>query len=169
MEWPIVVCVPRKKVKKARRLLGKNKNVTVKGFNFVGLEGFAWFEKMVFNKNFGMPRPRNVLIPALMTAIEAGYKNIYVAGADHSWLETIRVTDDNHIVSVQPHFYKDSSRELKRSEVEYRGYRLHDILLSFYVAFRSYHRLERYAGKMGINIYNSTPGSYIDAFRRRQL
>lgn len=171
VDWPMTLSVPATRLKKAKELLafGSNPNLKLATFNFVGAEGFACFENMAFNTRLAMPRPRNVLIPAVMTAIAAGYTEIYLTGADHSWLETIRVTDENHVVSVQPHFYADSKTELKRSETEYRGYHLHDILHSFYTAFRSYHILRRYAAVRGINIYNATPGSYIDAFERRSL
>lgn len=169
-EWPLTLCVPVKDLVKAKILIGcTNRNISFATFNFVGAEGFDFLEDMAFSRALAMPRPRNVLIPAIMCAISAGYKNIYVAGADHSWMETIRVTDENHVVSVQPHFYADSKAELKRSETEYKGYHLHDILLSFYIAFRSYHSLQRFAKKKGINIYNCTPGSYIDAFERKSL
>ena len=116
-----------------------------------------------------MPRPRNVLIPAIMIAIKAGFKTIHLTGADHSWLRTIGVNDNNEVESIQPHFYADDKRELRRSAAEYRGYRLHDILQSFTVAFRSYHEIARFAAKEGVKIYNSTPGSFIDAFERRGL
>ena len=168
-DWRMVLCVPCNMRKMARELVKNNEGIEISGFNFVGAQGFGWFENFVYNLRLAMPRPRNVLIPAIMTAIGAGYRNIYLAGADHSWLETIRVTDDNHVVSVQPHFYADSKKELKRSESEYKGFRLHDILLSFYIAFRSYHTLARYARRNGIHIYNSTPGSFIDAFERREF
>lgn len=172
VDWPMTLSVPVSRLGCARRLLGDanpNPNLTLATFNFVGIEGFAWLENMAFRRRIAMPRPRNVLIPAIMTAVAAGYRQIFLVGADHSWLETIRVTDENHVVSVQPHFYADSKTELKRSEAEYRGYHLHDILKSFYTAFRSYHTLRRYADSHGIAIYNATPGSYIDAFERRSL
>lgn len=167
VSWQMTLCVPRKMLKTARKLLqNSNEQVKLSPFNFVGVEGFAWFEKWAYRSRLGMPRPRNVLIPAIMTAISAGYKEIYLVGADHSWLETIRVSDENHVISVQPHFYADSKQELKRSEAEYKGYHLHDILKSFYIAFSSYHTLARFAKHCGIKIYNSTPGSFIDAFPR---
>jgi len=171
VDWPMTLSVPATRLKKAKELLGygSNPNLSLATFNFVGAEGFGWLENIAFDTRLAMPRPRNVLIPAIMTAIAAGYKEIFLTGADHSWLETIRVTDENHVVSVQPHFYADSKTELKRSEAEYRGYRLHDILLSFYTAFRSYHVLKRYTSCRGISVYNATPGSYIDAFERRSL
>ncbi len=165
----MTLCVPADMAARAEQLLGEAPRVSIATFNFVGVEGFTLFEDMAFNSGMAMPRPRNVLIPAIMAAIAAGYRDIYLTGADHSWLETIRVTDDNHVVSVQPHFYADSKTELNRSATEYKGYHLHDILKSFYTAFRSYHVLARYAATRGVRIYNATPGSYIDAFERKSL
>lgn len=168
-EWPLVLLVPVKRTKTARKLLGKNSKISVVPFNFVAAEGFFPFERWAYNRRLAMPRPRNVLIPAIMTAIDAGFDDIYLVGADHSWLETLRVDDRNHVVSIQPHFYADSKTELARSATEYKGYRLHDILYSFYIAFRSYHTIARYARSKGVRIYNSTPASFIDAFPRVPL
>lgn len=169
VDWPMTLCVPVGDYSTARRLLGVKSSIMIATFNFVGIEGFAWLEDRLFTRGLAMPRPRNVLIPSLMIAIAAGFKRIFIAGADHSWMETIRVDDDNNVVSVQPHFYSDSGAERSRSVAEYRGYRLHDIIKSFYYAFRSYHSVARYAVRHGIEIFNSTPGSYIDAFPRRDF
>ena len=168
VDWSMRLYVPRERMKQARILMDDSK-VELMEYNFVGVEGFAWFENLVFKAKLAMPRPRNVLIPALMAAIRAGYTEVYVVGADHSWMETLQVTEENHLVSVQPHFYNDSKSEQMRSATEYRGYRLHQILDSFRIAFESYHHLRRYTDKHNIHIYNSTPGSYIDAFERKEL
>lgn len=168
VNWPMTLFVPRTRLKIARKLLADS-TVRVATYNFVGIEGFAWLERLAFKHGWAMPRPRNVLIPALMAAISAGYTKIYVTGADHSWMETIRVTDDNRVVSIQPHFYTDSKAEQLRSATEYRGYRLHQIIESFRVAFESYHHLQRYATAVSITIINATPNSYIDAFPRATL
>lgn len=167
--WPMTLCVAANRMADARRLLGNAPNITLKGLNFIGLEGFHSFERMAYSLGLGMPRPRNVLIPSIMVAIAAGYRHIYITGADHSWLETLRVNDDNQLVSVQPHFYTDSSKELTRQEKQQKNIHLHDILKDFYIAFNSYHRIKRYATGKGVNIYNSTPASYIDAFERRPI
>lgn len=164
--WNMTLSVPADRLSEARRRLGGS-CVRLASFNFVGVEGFRWFENLAYRRGLAMPRPRNVLVPAIMVAIQAGFTEIYLTGADHSWLETIRVNDQNEVVSVQPHFYADSKAEQQRSRNEYRGYRLHDILQSFYTAFSSYHRLQRFARSRGISIYNATPGSFIDAFERR--
>lgn len=168
-DWDMTLSVPARNLAEARRRLGPDARVRLATFNFVGVEGFGVFEHFVYSHGLAMPRPRNVLVPAVMVGIQAGFTEIYLTGTDHSWLETIRVTDRNEVVSVQPHFYVDSGAERQRIVSEYTGYRLHDILYSFYVAFSSYHRLRRFADARGIRIYNATPGSYIDAFPRRAL
>jgi hypothetical protein len=153
----------------SRLLTFDNPRLTLARFNAVGVEAPAAVERWLFDRRRAMPRPRNVLIPSLMVGVWLGFKNIYVVGADHSWLRTISVNDDNEVVSVQPHFYKEDDKEKARVVSEYKGYRLHQILFSFYVAFKSYFAIERYAKSRGVNIYNSTPGSFIDAFERRGL
>ena len=169
VDWDLTLFVPCRFAGKLPEGVRANMKIKVQKFNFVGAEGFGWMEKLLYNHKLAMPRPRNVLIPALMGGIWLGYKEIYIVGADHSWMRTISVDDDNNVISIQPHFYKEDEREQKRVDTAYKNYRLHQIVHSFYVAFRSYHVLERYAQKKGVEIYNSTPGSYIDAFKRRPL
>ncbi|MCM1076026.1 MAG: hypothetical protein NC411_01540 [Bacteroides sp.] len=167
VHWPMTLYVPVGHT--ARKLGITNPNIMLETFNFTGAEGFRWLERSLYDHGLAMPRPRNVLVPAIMTAIRAGFKTIYLAGADHGWLTTLSVSDENEVVSIQPHFYKDNEDEKQRVTSVYRNVRLHEILLSFHLAFKSYHILEEYARRKGCTIYNSTPGSFIDAFPRRKL
>ena len=138
-------------------------------YNLTPVEGAEWLENWAFKHLLGMPRPRNVLIPSIMIAIACGYRTIYIAGADHSWTRTLSVDDENNVVSIQPHFYKEDEKEVQRVNTEYMQYPLHQILYSFYVAFRSYHTIARYAGHLSVDIFNITPGSFIDAFPRKKV
>lgn len=162
--WSMVLFVP-----KGARCRVKNRMVTVRRFPMLGVEGAAWLERMAYGRRLGMPRPRNVLIPAIMTGIWSGFKEIYIIGADHSWMNTICVNEHNEVESRQPHFYQDNEHELKRIKVDYVHRPLHEVVHSFYVAFRAYHQIQRYASTAGVAIYNSTPGSFIDAFTRKSL
>lgn len=166
-DWQMVLYVPRS----VRRLpFGcNNPNIIVERYNQTPVEGFRAFRHAAYRARLGMPRPRNVLIPSLMLAIAAGFKEIYIAGADHSWMKTIAVDDDNNVVSVQPHFYTDSQGEQQRIRTEYLNYPLHKIIHSFYIAFRSYFIIRDYADARGVTIWNITPGSFIDAFPRRKV
>lgn len=165
VSWPMILFVPAG----ARIPLRLDGNVTVSRFNPVGVEGFHFLENFAYSHGLGMPRPRNVLIPAIMVGIALGYKKIYLAGADHSWTRTLEVTDDNTVVSVQPHFYEDNEAEHARVASVYKDIRLHEIMLSFHIAFRSYFSIKRFAARQGCQIINSTPGSFIDAFTRAPL
>ncbi|MEE1207098.1 MAG: hypothetical protein UHP27_02880 [Muribaculaceae bacterium] len=168
-DWLMTLIVPRERVEWMRTRMAANSKISVRGINVTGIEGFPALEHWVFRQRLAMPRPRNVLIPSIMAAIWLGYRRIYLVGADHSWMQSIWVDDDNNVVSVQPHFYADDEKERQRVTSEYRGYHLHDIVHSFYVAFRSYHSIASFARAEGVEIVNSTPGSYIDAFPRRPL
>lgn len=165
VDWPMRLLVPVK----AKVPVALPVNIVVERFNPVGVEGFRAFEHVAYRTGLGMPRPRNVLIPAIMAGMMLGFRNIYITGADHSWTRTLSVTDDNTVVSVQPHFYADNNAEHERVASVYKNIRLHEIMYSFYVAFRSYFTVASYAKSRGVNIYNSTPGSFIDAFERRPL
>ena len=152
-----------------RNIKAANSMVAVAYYNMTPIEGFKWFRHAVYRAGLGMPRPRNVLIPSLMLAIASGFKSIYVAGADHSWMQTLSVDDENRVISIQPHFYKEAETERKRIDTEYMRYPLHQIVYSFYVAFKAYHTIREYADSAQARIWNITPKSFIDAFPRKKL
>ena len=68
---------------------------------------------------------------------------------------------------MQPHFYQDNDKEHERVRSTYKGLKLHDVLGSMTIAFRSYWQIADYANSRSIEIINATPGSMIDAFPRR--
>lgn len=141
----------------------------IRRFNMTPAEGSETLCRILYRKGLAMPRPRNVLIPAIMEGMRDGYREIYLVGADHTWPHTLYIDDNNRVVTVQPHFYKEDPRELDRIADAYRGIRIHDVLGSMAVAFRSYHAIRRYADSTGVRIFNATPGSLIDAFERKLL
>ena len=167
VDWDMTLFLPFA-AKSASSKINSDK-VKIEYYNAIGVEGFQWLENAAFKSGRGMPRPRNVLIPSIMIALKMGYKNVWVAGADHSWTKTLSVNDRNEVVSIQPHFYKEDEKEERRIRTDYLRYPLHQILYSFYVAFRSYFTIQRYAESRGVKIFNVTPESFIDAFPRATL
>lgn len=164
-DWPLTLLVPHDVT--VPRVA--NKNVAVGRFNNLGVEAPGLLRDIVYDRGWGMPRPRNVLIPAIMTAAHMGYKNIWIVGADHSWPRTIGVDAENHVIPDQPHFYAEDPEAEKRTNAVYTNLKLHEVLASMVVAFRGYHEIERWARRRGITVTNSTPVSLIDAFRRGSL
>lgn len=168
VEWQMTLYVPatQKKIVKIQNLPS---NVIIKYFNLTPASGWKWLTRILYSSGLAMPRPRNVLIPAIMSGIREGYKKILLIGADHSWSKTLWVTDHNLVMSVQPHFYKDNEKERQRVESVYKDIRLHQIYESFAIAFRSYFAVRDYAEAKGVEILNATPESFIDAFDRIDL
>ncbi|MBR5437056.1 MAG: hypothetical protein IK120_09395 [Muribaculaceae bacterium] len=167
VDWTMTLFLPF--VAKGASSKINSEKVKIEYYNAIGVEGFQWLENAAFKSGRGMPRPRNVLIPSIMIALKMGYKNVWVAGADHSWTKTLSVNERNEVVSIQPHFYKEDEKEERRIRTDYLRYPLHQILYSFYVAFRSYFTIQRYAESRDVKIFNVTPDSFIDAFPRASL
>lgn len=166
VDWEMTLWLPAKRRRLSAQIPTLPGCIRLKFFNLTPGDGSSSMLHRIYDLGLAMPRPRNVLIPSIMVAIREGYSTIMLAGADHSWTRTLSVDDDNHVVSIQPHFYKDSGKELKRVATEYAGLHLHDVLGSMTIAFRSYFDIAAYARRRGIRILNATPGSFIDAFPR---
>ncbi|WP_303741153.1 hypothetical protein [uncultured Duncaniella sp.] len=168
VDWPMTLFLPAtaRGMAEVRRLPG---NVTVKYYNLTPAEGFGWLMRPVYDMGLAMPRPRNVLIPSIMSAMREGFRRVVLIGADHNWSKTLWVTERNCVVSVQPHFYKDDDKELRRAEEIFRNVRIHDVYENYAIAFRSYHNLKAYTDRRGVEVLNATPGSFIDAFPRTTL
>ena len=98
IDWKMTLIVPNSFRATAKAMVA-NPAINICYFNFNGLEGPHFFENFCYRHKLGMPRPRNVLIPALMCAIWLGYTDIKIAGADHSWLRSIWVNENNEVVS----------------------------------------------------------------------
>ncbi|MBX2873133.1 MAG: hypothetical protein KTR30_13560 [Saprospiraceae bacterium] len=170
--WEITLFCPYKgkKAKEWVSNIRRNKNIKIVFFNDTPIEGLFSWNRIFMANGWGLPRPHNVLIPAITMAINSGYKRIYLAGADHSWLPMISVNDKNQALVNQQHFYDENAT---KSDLMYklgmRPRRLHEILEKFMFTFRSYFVLKDYAESRGATIYNSTPDSYIDAFERKPI
>lgn len=171
-KWPLSLFVPVRalKNKEWQSLLSSNPNISLYIYNTTPIEGFQSFCNAIFRKGWGVPRPHNVLIPSIAMGLRLPFKKIYLAGADHSWLPEITVTDENVVLMHQKHFYdQNKSQAATVTQENLHSARLYTILYHMYVAFKSYFVLEAYASSRGKEVINITPGSYIDAFKRMKL
>lgn len=170
--WDMNFLVPARalKNKEWQPLLAGNPHIRLYIYNTTPIEGFQDFCNWIFSKGWGVPRPHNVLIPSIAMGIRLPFKKIYLAGADHSWLPEITVTDDNVVLMHQKHFYdQNKSKAATVTQENLHSARLYTILYHMYVAFKSYFVLEDYARSRGKEVINVTPGSYIDAFKRMKI
>lgn len=170
--WEMTLFMPMRalKNKEWKPMLSRNEKINIVIYNTTPIEGFQWLCNWAFKKGLGVPRPHNVLIPSIAIGVRLPFKKIYLAGADHSWLSEITVTDENVVLMHQKHFYdKDKSKAATVTQENLNRARLHTILWHMHVALKSYFVLENFAQKMKKEIINITPGSYIDAFKREKI
>lgn len=170
--WPMYLFMPARalKNKEWQPMIAGNPNIRLCIYNTTPIEGFQGFCNWIFRKGWGVPRPHNVLIPSIAVGLRLPFKRIYLAGADHSWLLEITVTDDNVVLMHQKHFYdQNKSQAATVLQENLNSARLYTILYHMHVAFKSYFVLEAYARKLGKEVINVTPGSFIDAFKRMKL
>lgn len=170
--WQLKLFIPAKafRNKEWQTLLAKNGNIKIYKYNTTPIEGFPGFCNRVYKRGWGVPRPHNVLIPAIATGLRLPFKKIYLAGADHSWLPEITVTEDNVVLMHQKHFYdQNTSKAQTVSKENLESARLYVIMYHLYVAFRAYFFLKDYAAYLKKEVVNITPGSYIDAFRKMKI
>ncbi len=147
-----------------QKMVSRSRYIRLHWFNATPVEGLTGISHFYYRKRLGMPRPRNVLVACLMVALQLPYDTIYLAGADHSWMKEIWVDDNNVVNEDRAHFY--DKRGTKRVV---SSHKLHELLNSMAVAFRSYHEVENYSRILGKKIINITAGSYIDAFEKMSI
>lgn len=170
--WELYMLVPASARKSVdfQQLISSNPNIKPIYFNPTPVEGYDWFKHFMFRRKMGMPRPHNVLIPSLMSLIALGYKELLIVGADHSWLSEISVNENNEAKVHQKHFYdENSSKPTQMHDWSKRPRRLHEILNKFYLSFKGYWEIKKYAESKNVKIYNCSKVSMIDAFERRDL
>lgn len=165
VDWDMTLFLPvrARKMEEVKKLPS---NITVKYYNLTPAEGFKALTYPLYESGLAMPRPRNVLIPAIMCGVREGFKKIALIGADHNWSKTLWVTERNCVVSVQPHFYKDDDAELRRAEEIFKNVRIHEVYENYAIAFKSYHQLKPWLDRKGVMVLNTTERSFIDAFPR---
>lgn len=170
--WNISLFIPVKasRNKYWQSMIAANPHIKIYMYNTTPIEGFQGLCNYIFKKGWGVPRPHNVLIPSIAIGLRLPFHTIYLAGADHSWLPEITVTDNNEVLMHQKHFYDTNTSKAEMVLKEnLETQRLYHILHHMSVAFRSYFVLKDYTAYLKKEVINITPGSYIDAFKRMKV
>ena len=172
--WPLTVFVPFQGLQKTRARLKDNNFISVVGYNIVNSwKGFKWFDRWVYNHQWAIVSGLNVVMVALLLAINAGFKKIFLLGVDHTWHKNIVVGEDNKIYEYDTHFYDKEKVKpipiLVDDGNKVIHLKLHEQLGYIKKVFEVYHYIQDYAKYRQVEIVNCTPASYIDAFERLKV
>lgn len=170
-DWSMRLFVPARSKSSyiVKKLKQERPNIKIYFFNYTIVRGFPTFRHWFFKHNLGMPQCQNILAASLYVALLQDYKNVYLFGADHSWHEEIRITEQNEFEMRQVHFYDNANNVKHEKVIDVRNNsrpRLHAQFLSLHKVFYSYEILEAFAKSRNINVLNASKKTYIDAFER---
>lgn len=171
-QWKLLLFMPAKykNAKQFNTTISQNKMVEINYFNDTPIDGFFGFKTFCYDRLLGMPRPHNIMIPAILMAMHLGFKEIYLTGVDHSWVNDLSVDDDNQVLMSHKHFYDcDSVKKVPMNKLGRGTRKMHEVLQKFVYSFAAYHEIEQYANHKKVDIYNTTTNSHIDAFERIKL
>lgn len=168
VDWAMSLFVPYKGFKNNTiKGIVSNKCISLNSYNTASFEGFPRLEYYLYRNNICMPLAQNVLIPTIYLAINNGYRDIELYGADFSWTRSICVNHENVLCQIDAHFYDNG--EVKLSPVlgyVDRPYRMHNYLHDLSNMFYGCWQIRNYADKCDARILNHNINSFIDAFNK---
>ncbi len=171
IDWDITVFVPGFSVDSwFLSEIQKNEKVHVVTFcDRIRKGGFFSKENIrmwLQERNLLIPPSRTVLNLALWLAVFCGVKEIYLMGTDTSYMEEIRIDQENNELINEDNHFNDCF-SIRLSDKEGRSV-LASQLEDLARALREYEYIGRYARKKGCRIYNASEYSYIDVFDRKK-
>ena len=160
VDWQMTLFVPSVyKVPEIKKIFASNPHVNVIPYYGTHVLGYDGFQNFMYKQAQGVPSSRNVIIPAMLLMITAGYKTIFLYGCELSWTKTMDVDPENgRMFFNDRHFYS-------KNEIRYFGKGAYRWWLEVIAEdLMATEQIEKYAQKNGVRIINRTKGSFIDAF-----
>ena len=107
-----------------------------------------------------MPRCQTVVNFAIGFAINMGYENVYLYGADHTWTRDLFVDDNNVVCYGDRHVYNKNLTVVKKRDT------FAHLLSQFAMMFEAHYQLEDFSKTQGVKIWNCSSDSFLDAYER---
>ena len=174
--WRLHIIIPFSyKNSKCLEIFGQNKNITIDCY-YDGEKNIGNKTKFeAWDENLIAPPAQTVLNTCIYLSIYWNYKEVFLVGADSSFLESLRIDQiTNDIYINNSHFYQEedvySSDYYDASKgIKMEGWSLHNLIWAYGNMFKMYEELKEYADYKGVNIYNASEYSWINVFERKKL
>jgi hypothetical protein len=168
--WDMLLFVPNTALNSKRVCsLTLNSHIKLIPFSAISLYGFRKIVHYWYKKNLGMPSPQSVLVASIHLALNSGFKEINILGADHSWIKQLSVGYDNLIYYEDNHFYDAEKTQKKPFDGENIDWTIEKWLLTIAKMYRSYYILNDYAQHLNAKIYNMTTDTLLDVYERKEF
>jgi len=171
VDWKLTVICPKAGYKFISKRLQNNPQITVESMyqSHLDIKNPSLY---VFLMRLGVATPYfiNALVIEIWHALNAGYKNIRIYGADFTLFKEYYVDQEsNQIYSTFSHYYKNSnaqSNALHRYGPSNRKM-MHQRLLQQSQAFNQIYLMSILAKKKNMSLLNCSSTSFIDSLVRR--
>ncbi|MCL1095727.1 hypothetical protein [Shewanella kaireitica] len=162
VSWDLTIYVPYKF--KGSIIFSKfdNRNLEFTFFNSTPIDTGTRLNYLFYSLSLGMPTPQTVINAAIFIAVNNEYSKIHLFGVEQSWIKDLSVSDNNEISVSLDHFYAGQSSLGRHSSLNTLSAFLH----TQFLCFKSHEILNQYAIHRNVMIFNRTPNSYIDAYRK---
>lgn len=160
VDWDMYLCISSGCVNGGILKNLHNNHIHILKWNTTTFEGFKSLCHYMFRHNMAMPRCQTVTNMALVAAVNLGYENVYLYGADHTWTIDLRVNERNEVCYGDRHIYATGLHVIKKD------CSIGTLLHQFARMFDSHWVINDYAESRGVRIYNCTKGSFVDAYER---
>lgn len=172
VDWPMRLFIPNfaKGSYFIQKIEAGNPRIELVYYNPTIVRGFNRFCYWLYAANLGMLQAQTVIVTALFLMINRKFDEIFLFGADTSWHEQIRISDNNQLEIKQIHFY-DKPKDVAFLPVysdahRTRTFTMASQFLSLHKVFRGYEVLRDYADYRKVRVLNASSKSYIDALER---
>lgn len=167
--WDIIIFVPQIYQHTFIVKTAIARGIKIQFYNYTVVAGYEGFENFIYRKKLGSPQSQNVINACIFQAINANFKEIFLIGVDNNFHLNMIVDENNELQHVDDHFYKVSKKVTPQKHANGTSVKMHEFFLSLHKAFYAHHRLQKYAKHRDVIIYNSTKGSFIDAYPRKEI
>lgn len=164
VDWPMSLYVPNVSLKEARIKI-TNDNITIIPISTLHFEGFECYRNYFYKIGFATPSFVNVLMMVEYVCLNEGFSNLFLYGADHSFLSGLVVGDDNILYVEDNHFY-GSERVVADIHIDGTPWRVAEFIYDKYLTFVEHDIMRHYADYLGAEIINCTKCSCIDSYKR---
>lgn len=168
--WPLTIVAPsRMKKNNMQKPLENVKNISLEYYNLSWLkDGSFYITERLLARNFGTLAAFSVLTIQIQILINAGYRRLFLLGADHSWHETISMGSDNRLGYNTNYNFSHGAEKSIIPMIDYddKQTKISDFFYTYYHVFKSYEILRKYADRHKVEVLNVSSKSYIDAFER---
>ncbi len=150
--------------------ISDNPHISVYFYNIKDLRCNKMNKFEAWDLNLIAPPAQTCLNTCVWLGICLRFKRVYLIGADTTWIELLHVDQEtNEIYTIDSHFYGKKKVILYSDEEGQVPQKLHDELNCISRALESYWDLKTYADYAGVNVYNASEYSLIDAFERKKI